>query len=200
MGADRAVAVLGLMLLGAALGCSQDKVNELLEKGKQSLDEGQQAVSNSLESAKASAESASGTAKEALQLAGKFELDLESRVATSGCYSRLLPAAGERSAVLQLQSYRDAGSESFPSVFLRGLVSADDAASLVGETIAVEMFVQTEPNGPVWFTPRESPVQFTITAADAEQIVGRIDSGELQRTDGASHAVSGEVTGIWHTP
>ena len=190
------------MLVCAALGCSQEKVNELLEQGKKSLDAGAKTATETVDQAKAVADSAAGKAKETLQLSGKMEVTIDAPLTTAACYAKFVPAVGDQGqSILQLQSYRDAASESFPSVFLRASINAESAAALVGQTVDMQMYAQAVPSGPIWFSRREMPVRVQIVSVDQQQIVGQIVEGELQRaTGGEPLAVTGQVSGVWPGP
>lgn len=183
------------VLFISALGCSQEKLNELVDQGQKKLKEGADQV---VEQAQAAVNDTTAQAKEKLQLSGKIEVASATPLAAAACYARFVPAHGERSAVLQLQSYRDATAESYPSIFARAIVSAESAAKLVGQTIEIQLFAQSQANGPVWFSNSDAPVHFKITAVDDQQIVGEFIDGQLQRTDSPeTTAVTGGATGVW---
>ena len=184
-----------VVLLISALGCSQEKLNELVDQGQKKLKEGADQV---VEKAQAAVNDTTAQAKEKLQLSGKIEVASATPLAAVACYARFIPAHDERSAVLQLQSYRDASAETFPSIFARATVGAESAARLVGQTIEIQLFAQAQANGPVWFSSSEAPVHFKVTAADDQQISGEFLDGQLQRTDSPeTTAVAGSATGVW---
>jgi hypothetical protein len=200
-----------LLLLLA--GCGSDKVNQLLEQGKQgvaqTVDQAKSAANSAVEQAKATAtetversqataSQAAGAAQETLQLAGKAELNLGQPAKTAGCYAQFVPADGERLAVLVIQSYRDAASESFPSFFLRGTTSAASPQELAGQTINVAAFAQLQDKGPVLFSADASPLQLKITAVDDKQLSAELVGGSLSSSaGGAALQPTGAMTAVW---
>lgn len=187
--------VIPLCLLTA---CSQEDVNKMIDQGKQAVDQGTQSVSNAVDQAKTVATESTTKAKETLQLSGKMELASDAPITTSGCYSIWVPAHDSRPAVLQIQSYKEAKTESFPSVYIRSLVSAEKAADLVGQTIDVQIYGQTQSGGPVWFSASETPGKLKILSSDDQQMTCELEQCVLERSDGAaSTTLSGKITGIW---
>jgi hypothetical protein len=67
---------------------------------------------------------------------------------------------------------------------------------LAGQTIAAQMFVQPEQNGPIWSATAQ-PVQLKITAVEATQLKAEIVSGSLANSStGATQAVTGTFQGV----
>lgn len=202
-------APLALALLTPLVGgCSKEKLDELVEKGKQGLDQGVQKAQDSLkegvEQAKQDATTAqqtltqsAGTAQEKLQLAGSIALGTDGSFKTSGCYARFVPAVGSRPAVLRIQSYRDAASEQFPSVFLRATVQATKSAELAGQTVEAQMFAQAESGGPVWFADASAPVKVRIVSVEAGKLAAEILEGTLTHSQGGAAVVAvGKIEGV----
>ena len=134
--------------------------------------------------------------KEETGLAGHFELELDEPVKAGRCYAVLVSFPSGRPAVLQLSSYQEPGDETFPSVFLRVEVSAGTVAELLGQELPATLYVQTGPEGPVWHSPDERPVEFTITAADDTSVEGEVLGGTLVNTHtGQEVAVTGKFSG-----
>lgn len=126
--------------------------------------------------------------------AGSMHLELDAPVDVDVCHAALISFNDGRPAVLQLQSYRDADSETFPSIFLRAVAPSESPAELTGQTVEAELFVQLQQSGPVWYT--EAPVQLQITSSDGEKVVAELVGGALQRTDGQQpQAVKGRIEG-----
>jgi len=125
-----------------------------------------------------------------------MKLTIDQPLQISACYASFshLKAAG--SGVLQLQSYRDAQHESFPSVLVRAQCSAGTLAELTGQTLGAQMFVQSQQNGPLW-TATAQPVQLKITAIEGKLLKAEIAGGSLtQSATGASQPVTGAFEGV----
>lgn len=191
-----------LWLLSTALaaGCSKEKLDELVEKGKQGIDQGvqkaQQSLNEGMAQAKDSAATAAGTAQEKLQLAGSIALGTDGSFKTSGCYARFIAPTAGRPGVLKIQSYRDGASEEFPSVFLRATVAAAEPAALVGQTVDAQMFAQAQSDGPVWFAGAAAPVKIKIVSVDKGQLVAEIVEGTLVHSEGGTNVLAvGKIEG-----
>ena len=95
--------------------------------------------------------------------------------------------------VFQLSAGGEAGSESFPSAFLRAEVSAGTFAELVGKTLKGELYVQTQADGPVWHSPDGQPVEIAITQAADASVEGQLVRGTLISSEtGESVSVTGK--------
>jgi hypothetical protein len=108
----------------------------------------------------------------------------------------LVGLPGGRPSVLQLQSYRDAAQESFPSALVRAQVSASTVAELKGQTVPAELFVQPQKDGPTWST-RGELVQLKIVSVEAKTLTAEIAGGALIHDGtGASQAVKGTLQAV----
>ena len=188
-----------LVLAATAAGCGKS-VSELASSVKDAASQGVQTVKDKAQQVgqdvAQKAQGVTDKASQTLQLAGTMQLTIDKPLQISGCYASFshLQAAG--AGVLQLQSYRDAQQESFPSVFVRGSGSSATLPELAGQTIAAQMFVQPEQNGPIWSATAQ-PVQLKITAVEAKQLKAEIVSGSLANSStGAVQAVTGTFQGV----
>lgn len=181
--------VLVLFAVGlVAVGCSKEKLDELVEKGKQQIDQGvkqaQDSVQQNVEQAQQQATAAAGKAQEQLQLAGSISLGPDGAFKTAGCYARFIPPTGGRPGVLRIQSYRDAASESYPSALIQAQVAAKQAGELTGQTIPAQMFTQAQSGGPVWFATTAAPVQVKIISIAGGKLVAEVAGGVLVHSEG----------------
>lgn len=200
----RSVRILGCALLlfaGLAGGCSKEKLDELVEKSKQQIDQGvqkaQESINDNVAKAQEGATQAAGTAQEKLQLAGSITLGADGTFKTNGCYARFVAPTAGRPAVLRIQSYRDAASEDYPSVFLRATVTATQPSELVGQTIPAQMFAQAQSGGPVWFADATAPVQLKVVSVDGGKIVAEVAGGALLHSEGGQAvAAAGKLEGV----
>lgn len=134
---------------------------------------------------------------QAANLAGSLELQAGEPVAAGGCYISLIAVGGGRPAVLRLASYKDASNENYPSVFLQAQTDAADLASLSGQTVSAQLFVQRVKDGPVLHCATGQSVQVKFSAVAADKIEGEISGGALVNTaDGTSVPVSGKFTAL----
>lgn len=176
-------------------GCGDSSVSDLASSVKESVSQGVDKVKGSASDAADSVQEAAvdlqGTVGEALNLAGKLELTLDEPIQTEACYARWISPHQGRPAVLQLQSYRSADQETFPAVMVHAKVRGGDLPSMVGQTVAAEMFVQKEADGAVWSTSSEL-VQMKINSFQEDVLSGEFVGGAVSGPGGAgSHVAAG---------
>jgi len=195
----RIVTPVALLLAALVLpGCSRDEFNELVDKAKTATTESAEKMQQAVTDTRDAMESASAGVQEELQLAGSIELSAGVAIQTNACYVHFVPQGSGRAAVFQLRSYRDAGSESFPSVFLQAQTRANSIEELAAEgTIPSRLFVQLESNGPVLFSDVGQPVELTITNVDDETLAAELSGGSLRSTESAPQVtVTGTFQGV----
>jgi hypothetical protein len=181
-----------LVLLTAG-GCNRAEVADLVDKAKQTAADAKNKVT---ESVSEQVGQAAGEVQEQLQLAGSIELQLDQPLETQACYVHFLRPGSDRSNVLQIQSYRSADQESFPSVFLHAQVSAATVEELAGQVASARLFVQPERNGPVWYSAVGSPVEVKLVSVDEQTLTAEIVAGTLTSTADGQIAVTGSFQGI----
>ncbi|MDA1048885.1 MAG: hypothetical protein O3C40_00180 [Planctomycetota bacterium] len=174
-----------------AAGCSKEDLTGAFDKAKNAVADTSQAVQDKMETT-------TDQVQEKLNLAGSIELTAGEPIKTDACYVRFMPQGAGRPAVLQLQSYRDADRESFPSVFLQAQVQANSLAELVGEPLSARMFVQREAQGPVLFSEISTPIEFKITSIEEQLVSAELTSAKLRETTtGAKIQVTGKLTAVF---
>jgi hypothetical protein len=193
-GIPMAIAVLGMA------GCSGSDVKDLASSVKEAASQGMQSVSETAQQVKddvsEAARGATDTVSEGLDLAGSMNLVVNQPVQVGACYASFVPAGAGREGVLQLQSYRDAEGESFPSVFVRSQCAAASVAELAGQTIPAQMFVQLQQDGPIWHAELE-PVQLKITSVQDKLLNAELAGGTLLDTgSGTTQPVQGSFQGV----
>jgi hypothetical protein len=196
----RAAGWLSLVLVSVAAGCGGKSVSDLASSVKDAASQGVQSVKDTAQQVSqdvtGAAQGVTDKASQAVEMAGTMKLTIDQPLEISACYASFshLQAAG--AGVLQLQSYRDAQQESFPSVFVRAQCSAATLAELAGQTIGAQMFVQPQQNGPLWIATAQ-PVQLKITAVDGKSLKAELAGGSLTHSvTGASQAVTGAFEGV----
>jgi len=186
----------GCWLALATLGCSKEDFTELVDKAKNAATEGSSQVAENVEAAKQKMASASAGVQEQLNLAGRIELSVGEPARTDACYVNFVPQGSGRPTILQLQSYRSAAQESFPSIFLQAQTNAESLTELVGKTLPARLFVQPQQGGPVLFSQDAEPVALKIVSVDDKTLAAELVSGSLLNTaSGTSIAATGTFTG-----
>lgn len=193
--------VIACSLLSIAFGCSKEELGDLVDKAKDAASEGtekvKQAVSENVETVQGRMEGASAEVQEQLGMAGAIELTAGTPVKTNACYARLITQGSGRPTVLQLQSYRDAENETFPSVFLHSRVNGSSPSELVGKIVSARLFVQQDAQGSVLFSETGSPVELRIASLEEQLLTAELVAGSLLDTaTGESVAVTGKFEGV----
>ncbi len=180
-------------------GCDTD-VADLASSVKDAATDGvdkvQQSVSETAKEVRETVQDATDTVNEGVGLAGSIDMKLDAPIQVGACYVKFVQPVSGRPGVLQLQSYREADDESFPSVFVQTQVSATTASELVGQTLAAQVFVQATKDGPTWHT-ETAPVQIKIASIEEKTVSAEIVSGSLTNTGtGASQPIQGTFSGV----
>lgn len=188
-----------LVLAAAAAGCGKS-VSELASSVKDAASQGVQTVKDTAQQVSQDvankAQGVTDKASQTLELAGTIQLTIDKPLQISGCYASFSPLQAAGAGVLQLQSYRNAQQESFPSVFVRASCSSAKLAELAGQTLAAQMFVQPQEKGPIWSATAQ-PVQLKIIALEEKGLKAEIVSGSLSHSGtGATQAVTGTFQGV----
>lgn len=195
--------LLAVAQLVAIIGCGGKSVSEIAGSIRDAARQGADQVTKSVGEAAGQvqqeitqkAENVTDAAGGELGLAGKIELTVDAPLQTKACFARFIPSQVGRPSILQLQSYRDSQRESFPSVFARAQIPTGGLAELKGQTVAAQLFLQSESNGPTWYS-KSAPVQLKITAIDSKLLTAEIAGGALYNTaSGATQAVKGTFQG-----
>jgi hypothetical protein len=181
------------VLLTAIAGCGEGDVASVTSTIQNAASQGLNQATQTASQALQQTETAVG---ETLALKGDIAFTLESAQKTDACYVRFVEARGGRSAVLQLQSYRSADQEEFPSVYVRAIVPSGTLAELAGQTIAADMFVMTQATGPVWFS-RTAPIKLKIKSIVDKSVSAEITEGQLFNTsNGQDVPIQGSFNGV----
>ncbi len=181
---------LALIMVG---GCNQGDVTDLVDKVKQTASESSAKVR---ETVTEQVGNATGEMREQLQLAGSIALQIDQPLTTQACYVQFVQLGSGRPNVLQMQSYRSAKDESFPSVFLHAQVSGSSVQELVGQVVSARLFVQPDRSGPTWYSPVASPVEVEIVSIDDQTLTAELVGGMLQNTVDAEMGVTGTFQGV----
>lgn len=171
------VAAAGLLLLNSQ-GCGEGNVseqfNKSMEQAKETVSKGVEQTKEAAQKVTEAAKQATTTVKETAGLSGKITLTSNPPVATTGAYASFVAPSGEQNGAVQIQSYAPAQAETFPSVYIRSLVTAKTLNELVGQTISCDIFVQTQADGPVWRLTAGDTAQLKVVS-----VVGKILKAEI---------------------
>ena len=144
--------------------------------------------------------------------AGNIELNMGggTPLKTSGCYGSFVSLGGGRGGVFQISSYADAAAESFPSLMFWASVPANsfpastapygqspiDPSALANQTLKGSLYVQQQPDGPVWHTADGDAATLAIQTAANGQFTAALAGSKLVNTETAeTRDVSGSLTG-----
>ncbi|MDH3717368.1 MAG: hypothetical protein OES79_04540 [Planctomycetota bacterium] len=114
------------------------------------------------------------------------------------CYLKLIPSTSQTPAVLMVTSYPNEQQESYPSFFMRVVLSGDDLAKLLGQPMPARIWFAAKPNDIVYHTPDGEPASVTIrNADDAGRVLGTIIDAKLLNTaNDESMSISGQFDGL----
>lgn len=184
------------LALACCLGCGTKNLSELAGDAKKAATDAAGQAGEAAKGLTQSAQKVTTKAAETMELAGSMELTLDQPYKTSACYVKFMAFKSGRPSILQLQSYREAGQEGFPSAFVRAEVSAGTLAELVGQTVGAQAFVQPQADGPTW-APQPALVQLKILAVDAKTLTAEIVGGALVHSGtAAAQPVKGVLKGV----
>jgi len=191
------LSTLGLLV---AAGCGGKSVSDLASSVKDAATEGVQSVKDTAQQVSqdmtGAAQNVTDKASQALEMAGTMKLAIDRPLDISACYASFSRVAAADAAVLQLQSYRDARGESYPAVFVYASCTAGTPEELAGRTLDAQMFVQLEPDGPLWAATTQ-PVPLKVTAVDGKLLRAELVGGSLTHSvTGASQPVTGTFEGV----
>ncbi len=191
--------LLSLLLLNV-VGCGGQSVSDLASSVKDAATQGVQSVKDTAQQVSqdvtGAAQNVTDKASQTLELAGTMKLTVDQPVEIPACYASFSRVDAAGAGVLELKSYRDAQGESQPSVLVHAPCSVNTLTELTGQTLAAQMFLQPEADGPLW-TATTQPVSLKITAIDGKRIRAELAGGSLTHSaTGASQSVTGVFEGV----
>ena len=183
-------------------GCGKANLEDMVDQGMKQVSDGMEGVKDNVQDlrsdvgqqVKQQLNKTQDAVNQQVGRAGSMTLQLRPPLEVNACFARFIRFQDGRPSVVQFQSYRDAESETFPSVFIRAITQVASPAELNGVTLEASMFVQREEGGPVLHT--SSPLQLQIVQVDDQQVVAKILGGSLDTTDGKDTvSVTGQLEG-----
>lgn len=155
-------------------GCNKEKMDEMVADAKKSAGELSEKSGEALKKAQASASEAASSLKEKTKEAvatvkdtasnladnagnlvsfnGTAEITLDAPTRFPASYIRLVPFT-DGSQILQIKSYKDGQTDSYPSFFLQARVDQSSVDELIGQTVPCRLFAQKKAGGDVWENP-----------------------------------------------
>lgn len=183
-----------LLAVLALAGCNNAKLKAIAAKAQATAAKSAESIQKK---ATEQISSASTDVQEQLQLAGKINLELDEPLEAKACYARFVSQGSGRPTVFELRSYSSPDKEMPPSVFYHAQIRATSAAELSGQVVSGRLFIQTRPDGPVWYSPTGSPVEVKITSIEEKTLTAEIVSASLQNTQtGASINATGSFHAV----
>lgn len=164
---------LGSLALGLCLffqtGCSKEKMDEMVTAAKDKAAEVSQSVQNN------------ATVAEILPATGKAEVQIAGGpIRATATYVRFYSVGDGRPNVVQWTSYEpDGGPQTYPAILARGTTSATDLQSLVGQSLATTLYIQSA-NGSAVLTNSIAPVQGSVQSYNEKDKTLSLSIGPCQ--------------------
>lgn len=187
------------LLLPGLLGCSKEKMDEMVGQAKNAATNATAKVSDSVQDAKENAlAQATDVAEKAGDLSGVADMTGKAKITLDGptefgaSFVRLVKLNPGRPSVLQIKSYRDGDLDSYPSFLVQAQVTETDLRSLSGKPIEAKFFAQKTPTGPVWHSPDDQPAALSLSFIDGI-VSAKIESAELLNTETGQSTVANAI-------
>ncbi|MCE9557052.1 MAG: hypothetical protein K8T91_27205 [Planctomycetes bacterium] len=115
------------------------------------------------------------------------------------CQIKLTAPAGQVPAILQVSSYVDKQTESYPSVFIQAVAPSSSLADILEQPLQAKVYVALAAAGPFYSTPDGQPAQLTLKLADDQHVLGTIENATLvDQASGQKSTASGKFDGKMH--
>lgn len=112
------------------------------------------------------------------------------------CLIKLTAAAGQVPAILQVSSYVDKQTESYPSIFVQAVAPSSSVADILEQPLPAKVHVALAAGGPFYSTPDGQPAQLTLKEADDQHVVGTIENATLvDQASGQKSTITGRFDG-----
>ena len=168
-------------------GCSKDEMKKMAATA-------QSKASSLVEATKEKASQAVVEVKKQLPPTGEVKLNLSPPLEVSAAHIEVSSIGDGRPNVVQIANYDLSGPpKSYPSILIRGTTEVGDAASLAGQSVSCELYVQEDPSAPVAMTRTGTPVQIKFSSFDPQKktISASISSVDLVQSDNRAVKLGG---------
>ena len=218
-----------LLMIGVVFspGCSKEKMDEMVSSAKEKTAELSQATASVQEQIAEKAtelrqaadvgglvEQTMDQVSAVLPGSGHVTLQLDAPVKVNRADLQIIRVDEQRPIVLQVTSYAlNRPIETFPCVLLHATSpptseTFSDATPWLGKSLACQVFVQREAEGPIWASDPASPIDLVPRSDDtgSDQLLGTLKPGTLVAPDGTqltlaagelSAKLQGVVGGAW---
>jgi hypothetical protein len=152
----RSRTIFALYLFGwlIVVGCSKEDLDKMVADAKNKAGSLKDSASQAIEKTKQSVQSVADTD-------GTGAIQLEGEIKFGQSFIRLIPADGNRPAIVQIKSSRES-SDSFPAYFIQSEVNVGSLDELSGKTVSCNVFAQKSKTDPVWSNQGTNPILVSI--------------------------------------
>jgi hypothetical protein len=114
-----------------------------------------------------------------------FELEFQESLRTTHCHVRIVRFESARPGMLIISTNADENHPNYPAACFFAELPADfsQVADLTTQVLRGRMFVQQDPESPVWHTAPGAFVELRITAIDDRSASGEFLRGQLTSSD-----------------
>lgn len=172
-------------------GCSKEQRDQLADTVSQAKDK----VASTASEVTSKANESVSAAKETVVADGQAKLKLDKDLSFSASYVNLIPLKG-RGAVVQIRSYLDSKSESFPSYFFQANTTAASLNALSGQTLKGTLFIKRDKDDATWMSLPEQSVSLSLDSILDGKLIGRVVDGKLSSAKGQPTSVTGSFEAI----
>ena len=154
--------VLFLVALLSSPGCSKDEMKKMAATVKE---KSTSIAESTKQMATQAVQQVEETVEETLPETGQLTLQVSPPVETESANIEVVSIGDGRTNVVQIANYDvGTGPKKYPTVLIQGNTTAGDPASLAGQTIACDLYMQASPSGPIAMTPiaRKQPVDASL--------------------------------------
>lgn len=167
----------------AAVGCGE-KLDEIKQRVSKKVEQG----------VKKTKEVAAQVGQKVAPQPEGIEFEAGGPVRTEVCYVTLTRVREGESAILELSTYESGKVEKHPSVYVRAEVSAANLTELHGQKLQAQLYLQHQPEGPVWQTAEGAHVVLSVITASNERIACEVAEGQLVNlADGSTIQCKGKL-------
>jgi hypothetical protein len=168
-------------------GCSKDEMKKMAATA-------QNKASSLVEATKEKATQAVAEVKKQLPPTGEIKLNLSPPLEISAANIEVTSIGDGRPNVVQIANYDLSGSPtSYPSILIRGTTEVGDPASLAGQSVSCDLFIQEDSSAPVAMTKTGTPVEIKFSSFDPQNktISASISAVDLVQSDNRSVQLGG---------
>ena len=184
--------ILLCVALAIAGGCSKEEMKKAYNQAKTQT---QGMADSAAAKTKKIADSTTAAVKAKLPATGSIELRSSTPIdKTSRAVIEVISIGDGRPSSMQIYSYDpDSTRMTYPAIHLHGPTTAIDVASLAGQTIACDLYLQVAEGGPIAMTKPGDSVRVSFNSFDAVEgtIRAGITGAKLMKSDDTRMTLDG---------